>query len=47
LETAGFSASSKLNVFEHLLGKKAAMIPSMQIREKIEPMNGFRQRRFS
>jgi len=47
LEIGGFSVFGKSNVCEHFFGKKTAKIPDMQIRVKIEPINGFRQRRFS
>ena len=39
--------SGILNVSAHLLGKKTAAIPSMQIMVKIEPISGFRHGRFS
>jgi len=47
LEIGGFLVFGKSKVCEHFFGKKTATIPAMQIRVKIEPINGFRQRRFS
>lgn len=47
LEIGGFSVFGKSSVCEHFFGKKTATIPDMQIRVKIEPINGFRQGRFS
>jgi hypothetical protein len=47
LEIGGFLVFGKSKVCEHFFGKKTATIPAMQIRLKIEPINGFRQRRFS
>jgi len=47
LNVVGFSVLGEPDVFEHFFGKKTAAIPDMQIRVKIEPINGFRQRRFS
>jgi len=39
--------SAKFNIVEHCFGRKIAVIPSMQIVPKSEPMSGFRQGKFS